>query len=82
MTYEIKVVEGCTAFGVFVNGKEYTADDKLHYVVFAEIGRQFQDGRISITDLLGLLEPEDRHHTQEPCEQCGDYITETTYKIQ
>lgn len=87
MTYEIKVVEGCTAFGVFVNGEGYHhgMTDRMRdlFIVDAllEIRRRLFNGKIEITDLLALLHEANYERSREPCEQCGDYVTETTYQI-
>lgn len=87
MRYEIKVVEGCTAFGIYVNGEDYTDEmtdrerDLFVLDVLIEIRRLFDEKSIGITDLLSLLHEHGFERSKEPCETCGDYITEITYQI-
>lgn len=88
MRYKINVVEGCTAFGIYVNDKDFTdglTDQERDLFVsdlLTEIRRLFDEENIGITDLLGLLHEYGFERSTEPCEQCGDYITEITYQIQ
>lgn len=87
MRYEIKVVEGCTAFGIYVNGKDFTYDmserERYYFLheLFVEIRRLFDEKNIGITDLLSLLHEYGFERSKEACETCGDYITEITYQI-
>lgn len=87
MKYEIKVVEGCTAFGVYVNDKDFTDDmgdqerDLFVSDLLTEIRRRFDENSIGITDLLSLLYEYDFKLSKEPCETCGNYVTEITYQI-
>lgn len=87
MKYEIQLSEGCTCFGLTVNGRDYTdemteAERELFLLdMILEIRRRYRNGQIGIRCLLELLEVTGTWESDEACETCGDYVTETTYQI-
>ena len=87
MKYEIKLSEGCTCFFITVNGRDYTnemneAERHLFLLdMLLEIRLRFRNGEIGITRLLELLDVTGTWESDNACETCGDYVTETTYQI-
>ena len=87
MKYEIKLSEGCTCFGITVNGRDYTdemteAERHLFLLdMLLEIRLRYRNGQIGIRCLLELLEVTGTWESDGACETCGDYVAETTYQI-
>jgi hypothetical protein len=84
--YEIVETQGCTAFGITVNGKDLydlpdEDQDKLANYVFGKLQDAYRNKELSLTDLLHNLQPENYYYDSTPCDQCGDSISETTWKI-
>lgn len=90
MKYKIIKTEGCTAFGITVNGKNLYGEydpmtkeevEELFDYLLIKMKEEFKDGGVRIDDFLNLLCPDEQHHDDEPCETCGDYVSEYTYNI-
>lgn len=84
--YEIVETQGCTAFGISINGKnlyDLSEEDqnRLANYVFIKLQDAYKNKEIFLPDLLHNLQPEDYYHDSTPCDQCGDSVSETTWKI-
>jgi hypothetical protein len=92
MKYNVTVSTGCTATGIAVNDKEYFGEDArytmtdaerdtFHNYLFEHLRKEFDAGCVNLWSLLELLTPEDQTYS-DTCDQCGDYVTTTTYEIE
>ena len=84
--YKIEITEGCTAFGTSINDRnvldipQEEMDEILDYL-FVQIRESYNQSGILFEDIVKLFQPDDRKHDPEPCGQCGDYYSSTTYNI-
>jgi len=83
----MKVVKtyGCTAAGFTIDGMSYaelTPEQKKAFesVVIMRIREALADSSLYIQDLIDCLQYDD-HKCSEPCEQCGDSVSTTTWNI-
>ena len=88
MSTRYKIVEttGCTAFNFTVNDHQLSDmtdqeyNEMLDYF-FVKIKEGLKENTILLQDVVGLFQPDDMTHESEPCDQCGDTISDTTWNI-
>ena len=84
--YKIVETTGCTAFNFTINDKtlsEYTnseLDGILDYL-FVKVKEGLKQNTILYEDVVKLFQPDDWTHDPEPCDQCGDTVSTTTWNI-
>jgi len=84
--YEIIESQGCTAFGLWVNGEEFydleeNKQEEIVDYIFVKLKEAYKDKEVGLADLLHNLPPHDHQYDPTPCDQCGDSVSETTWKI-
>lgn len=84
----MKIVEtsGCTAAGLEVDGYDfYSLKKEIQKEIINSILLKLKDavneGEIHITNVINLFSYEDFECDDEPCDQCGDTVTTTTWNI-
>ena len=84
--YKFIETTGCTAFNFSVNDKqlsvlfEHEYDEMLDYL-FLKIRDGIKEQTILFEDVVKLFQPDDWEHDPEPCDQCGDTVSTTTWNI-
>ena len=84
--YVFEEVTGCTAFNFYVNDQPLSEvslekqEEILDYL-FVKIKEGINENTILYTDVVKLFQPDDWKHDPNVCEQCGDSISSTTWKI-
>jgi hypothetical protein len=86
MKYTIELVEGCTAFDTIINGVSITdiskeEQEQLVDYLFDQLRESYKTGEISLDSLIKNFQYDDYEYDSEPCEQCGDTVSTTIYKI-
>jgi len=90
MKYEVVKSEGCLAFGLTVNGKDWSGDyepnlmsesEKEEFVdyLLQEFKRQLKDNTVSIDELVGVFQYDSWEQEPGYCETCGDSVSTTTW---
>lgn len=84
--YRFIETTGCTAFNFTVNDKLFTELSEQEYneildYLFVEIKKGISEQTILFEDVVKLFQPDDWKHDPEPCDQCGDTISTTTWNI-
>lgn len=82
---KIVIREGCTSNSIIVDGKQladYTKQeqDMLIEELIVKMKLGISRGELQICDLIRLFQYDD-FKCAEPCDQCGDSSTTTTYNI-
>lgn len=86
MKYDIVISEGCTAFYTNVNGKDIndlTPEERnefLDYLLVA-IKTRVLEQNIDLNSLIDVLPCDDYESDPTPCDQCGDTVVKSFYKI-
>lgn len=86
MKYKIEITEGCTAFGTSINDRnildipQEEMGDILDYLL-VQIRESYNQSGILFQDIVKLFQPDDWEHDPEPCDQCGDTVSTTTWNI-
>jgi hypothetical protein len=92
MKYKIEITEGCIAYGMTVNGKniggdyeptrmsEQEVDEMIDYLI-GKVREGINDQTILLEDLIRLFQYDSCEHDDEPCDQCGDYVSTTRWEI-
>jgi hypothetical protein len=84
--YKFIETTGCTAFNFTVNEKQFSElseqeyDEMLNYL-FVKIKQGIKEQTTLLEDVVKLFQPDDWEHDPEPCDQCGDTVSATTWKI-
>ena len=83
---KIVIMEGCTAFNTSVDGVSLVDFSKKELEDFldkllAKIREDVVDHAIQIDSVIQLMQYDSYKSDEEPCEQCGDYVTKTTWEI-
>lgn len=84
--YKFIETTGCTAFDFSVNDKsvsELSNDeiDKILNYLFVKVKEGISEQTILFEDVVKLFQPDDWEHDPEPCGQCGDTVSTTTWNI-
>jgi len=86
MKYKIEIVEGCTAFGTYINDRN-TADipeeemDEIIDYLLAQIRESYNRSGVQFNDIVQLLQYDHYEQDPHPCSQCGDTVSSTTWKV-
>lgn len=84
--YKIVETTGCTAFSFTINDKEIAdipeqeQEEILNYL-FEQIKERIKENNIQLDDVIHLFHYDDYEYDNEPCEQCGDTVSTTTWNI-
>lgn len=84
--YKFVETTGCTAFNFTVNDKAFSElseqeyNEMLNYL-FEKIKEGVREHTILLEDVVKLFQPDDWEHDSEPCDQCGDTVSTTTWNI-
>ena len=84
--YEIKEITGCTAFDFTINGKSLSEfnDDERNEVLtylFEKIKDGLNEQTILFENVVHLFQPDDWEHDDYVCEQCGDSVSTTIWRL-
>lgn len=82
---KIVVARGCTADSLEFNGKDireltYQEEEEIIDYLLKNVKIQIQEGSITLDQLIELFQYDD-YESSEPCDQCGDSVTTTTWNI-
>ena len=80
----IEETTGCTADYLAVDGVEveYMTKDEISHIYCKLMAHLLlREGEKNILDLLSLIEYDSFEMDEEPCEQCGDYMQTTIWRI-
>jgi hypothetical protein len=88
MSTRYKIVEttGCTAFNFTVNDHQlsdmtdHEYNEMLDYF-FVKIKEGLKENTILLLDVVELFQPDNWKYDPEPCDQCGDTVSDTTWNI-
>jgi hypothetical protein len=86
MKYKIENIEGCTAFDIVINGvsivdvPENEKEELVNYLI-DQLKESYKRGEITLHSLIQNFQYDDYDCDNEPCEQCGDTVSTTTYNI-
>jgi hypothetical protein len=84
--YKIEITEGCTAYGTAINNRnvldipEEEMDEIVDYIL-AQVRESYNQRGTLFEDIIKLLQPDDWKYDPEPCDQCGDTVSSTTWNI-
>jgi hypothetical protein len=88
ITSPMKIIktDGCTSHGWTFDGKdlqEISPEQQEQIFVFLclRLNEQIKNGCRSLTDLVEVFLYDDFESDEYPCNQCGDYVSTTTWKI-
>lgn len=75
--------EGCTAFSEMIGDQRLSdmTDAQILTIRTYLIGKIRDNKDIGIFDLVSLFPIEDFEYSKEPCDQCGDSTSTTTWEI-
>lgn len=84
--YKFVETTGCTAFNFSVNDKTISEIsneeiDKILDYLFIKVKESINNNTILFRDVVQLFEPDDWTHESEPCDQCGDTVSTTTWNV-
>ena len=86
MKHKFVKTEGCTAYDFTVDG-ESVADitREKEYAIFdyliERIREKFDNREIQLLDIVEIFACDDYEYEKEPCDQCGDTVSWTTWEI-
>lgn len=84
--HKIEITEGCTAFGTSINDRNIIdipkeeIEEIIDYLL-AQVKESYNRSEILLEDIVNLFQYDDWERDQEPCEQCGDTVSTTTWNI-
>ena len=86
-SYVITETSGCTAYGISVNGRpleRMTSEEQreVESVVLAAVARALAAGQTNLSAVLGCIQYDDCQWNEHSCDQCGDTVSWTTWKIE
>jgi hypothetical protein len=84
--YEFVETTGCTAFDFTANGKSFSELTKEEYnemldYLFLKIKEGLAEQAILLENVIHLFQYDDYEHSADVCEQCGDSVSTTVWKI-
>ena len=84
--YKFIETTGCTAFNFTVNDKQFSEVSEQEYnemldYLFVKIKEGINEQTILLEDVVKLFQPDDWEHDPNICEQCGDSVSTTIWKI-
>ena len=84
--YKFVETTGCTAFNFTVNDKQFSDVSEQEYnemldYLFVKIKEGINEQTILLEDVVKLFQPDDWEHDPNICEQCGDSVSTTIWKI-
>jgi hypothetical protein len=84
--YTIIETTGCTAFGFSINSRELSEisneeQDKILDYLFLKVKEGIADNTILFNQVVQLFQPDDWEHSTDVCDQCGDSVSTTIWKI-
>ena len=84
--YKFIETTGCTAFNFTVNDKQFSELSEQEYsemldYLFVKIKQGINNQTTLLEDVVKLFQPDDWEHDPEPCSQCFDTISTTTWNI-
>jgi hypothetical protein len=84
--YKIEIVEGCTAFDTRVNDRSLMdisdpeKQEIIDYLLF-QVKEAYNRNELSFDNIVQLFQPDDWEHDPYVCEQCGDTVSTTIWKL-
>ena len=83
---KIEVIAGCTAYNTLIDDvslSDKSKDEQIQILdtILAKIKEDVLSGGININSVIDLVQYDKYVNDNEPCEQCGDCITTTTWHI-
>jgi hypothetical protein len=84
--YKIEIIEGCTAFDTVVNGvsvidiSENEKEEIVNYMI-DQLKESYKRGEVTFESLIQNFQYDDYECDSEPCSQCFDHRSSTTYNI-
>lgn len=84
--YKIVITEGCTAFGTSINDRDIIdipkeeMDEIIDYL-FVKVKESYNQSGTNFEEIVRLIQPCDWEHDPEPCGQCFDTVSSTTWNI-
>ena len=84
--YKFVETTGCTAFNFTVNEKQFSEVSEHEYnemldYLFVKIKEGINEQTILLEDVVKLFQYDDYEHDPEPCDQCFDTVSWTTWNI-
>jgi hypothetical protein len=84
--YKFVETTGCTAFNFTVNDKQFSelSDQEYNEILdylFVKVKEGINDNTILFTDVVKLFQYDEYEHDPEPCSQCFDTVSTTTWNI-
>jgi uncharacterized UBP type Zn finger protein len=84
--YKFIETTGCTAFNFTVNDKQFSEVSEQEYnemldYLFGKIKEGIKEQTILLEDVVKLFQPDDWEHDPNICEQCGDSVSTTIWKL-
>jgi hypothetical protein len=84
--YKFVETTGCTAFNFTVNDKQFSEVSEQEYnemldYLFGKIKEGIKEQTILLEDVVKLFQPDDWEHDPNICEQCGDSVSTTIWKL-
>lgn len=86
MKFKFEKIEGCTAFNFLVNGDSFydLSEDKQKEIVdylFERLKEAYINKEVDIQGLCENFSPTDYEYEKDPCDQCGDNVSTTTWEL-
>jgi hypothetical protein len=84
--YKFQETTGCTAFNFSVNDHAFSdmSDEEYNEMLdylFVQIKKGLKENTILLQDVVGLFQYDEYESDPEPCEQCFDTVSTTTWNI-
>jgi len=84
--YKFIETTGCTAFDFTVNDRSFSELSEEEYnemldYLFVKVREGLSEQTILLENVIHLFQPDDWEHDREPCSQCFDTVTTTTWNI-
>jgi hypothetical protein len=84
--YKFVEVDGCTAFDFSVNDKQVGDMSEEEYnqmidYLFVKIKEGLENHEVRFRDIVSLFQHDEFKYDEDPCEQCGDTVSTTTWNI-
>jgi hypothetical protein len=84
--YTFIETQGCLAFDFTVNGESLAditpeSEKEILEYLLEKLKVRYSEKSIGIGDIVSLFESQDYHYEKTACEQCGDHVSSTTWKI-
>lgn len=83
---KIVKTEGCTAYDWTFDGKSLSEispeeQEQIFIHLCLKFKENMKDGCCSLTDLIEVFQYDEYESDESPCDQCGDYVSTTTWEI-